>query len=79
MPPASCARTCRRRRCRSIRSGCGRAIELTGQIRGGERGDVRRRARELIEALDIGDWENIMGQRLSGGIKRLVGFCMVTV
>ena len=36
-------------------------------------------AGELIEALDIGDWASTMGQRLSGGIKRLVGFSMVTV
>jgi ABC-2 type transport system ATP-binding protein len=55
------------------------AIELTGRIRGGDRAAVRRRAGELIEALDIGDWANTMGQRLSGGIKRLVGFSMVTV
>jgi ABC-2 type transport system ATP-binding protein len=55
------------------------AIELTGRIRGGSRADVRRRAGELIEALDIGEWANTMGQRLSGGIRRLVGFSMVTV
>jgi ABC-2 type transport system ATP-binding protein len=55
------------------------AIELTGRIRGGGRAAVRGRAGELIEALDIGEWENTLGQRLSGGIKRLVGFCMVTV
>jgi ABC-2 type transport system ATP-binding protein len=55
------------------------AIELTGRIRGGGRAAVRRRAGELIEALDIGDWAGTMGQRLSGGIKRLVGFSMVTV
>ena len=55
------------------------AIELTGRIRGGGRAAVRRRAGELIEALDIGEWENTLGQRLSGGIKRLVGFSMVTV
>jgi ABC-2 type transport system ATP-binding protein len=55
------------------------AIELTGRIRGGGRADVHRRAGELIEALDIGEWEKTMGQRLSGGIKRLVGFAMVTV
>jgi ABC-2 type transport system ATP-binding protein len=55
------------------------AIELTGRIRGGDRAAVRRRADELIEALDLGEWSNTMGQRLSGGIKRLVGFSMVTV
>jgi len=55
------------------------AIELTGRIRGGDRMAVRERASELIGALDIGEWEKTMGQRLSGGIRRLVGFCMVTV
>jgi ABC-2 type transport system ATP-binding protein len=55
------------------------AIELTGRIRGGDRAAVRRRAAELIEALDIGQWASTMGQRLSGGVKRLVGFSMVTV
>jgi ABC-2 type transport system ATP-binding protein len=55
------------------------AIELTGIIRGAKRAMVRRRASELIEALEIGEWENTLGQRLSGGIRRLVGFCMVTV
>jgi ABC-2 type transport system ATP-binding protein len=53
------------------------AIELTGLIRGGDQGMVRRRATELIEALDIGEWERTMGQQLSGGVKRLVGFAMV--
>jgi ABC-2 type transport system ATP-binding protein len=55
------------------------AIEITGRIRGGDRAGVRRRAGELIEALDIGEWRDAMGQRLSGGVKRLVGFAMVTV
>jgi ABC-2 type transport system ATP-binding protein len=54
-------------------------IELTGRIRGGKRGEVRRRAGDLIDALDLGEWADTMGQRLSGGIKRLVGFSMVTV
>src|SRR5215470_17699049 len=31
------------------------AIELTGRIRGGDRATVRRRAGDLIEALDIGE------------------------
>ena len=53
------------------------AIELTGLIRGGDRPEVRRRAGELIEALDIQEWERSTGQQLSGGVKRLVGFAMV--
>jgi ABC-2 type transport system ATP-binding protein len=54
-------------------------IELTGMIRGGEQVAVRRRAAEMIDALDIGEWRTTMGAKLSGGIKRLVGFAMVTV
>ncbi len=55
------------------------AIEITGMIRGGDRDTVARRRQELIEALDIGEWEKTMGARLSGGVRRLVGFAMVTV
>ncbi len=54
-------------------------IQLTGMIRGGAFDPVRRRAAEMIEALDIGEWRDTMGVKLSGGIKRLVGFAMVTV
>jgi len=38
-----------------------------------------RRAGDLIEPLDIGEWAHTIGQRLSGGVKRLVGYAMVTV
>jgi ABC-2 type transport system ATP-binding protein len=55
------------------------AIELTGGIRGGDGPTVRHRTDELIDALDIGKWHDTMGQQLSGGVKRLVGFAMVTV
>jgi ABC-2 type transport system ATP-binding protein len=55
------------------------AIELTGRIRGGERAAVRRRTAELVEALDIGEWSGAMGMKLSGGVKRLVGFAMAAV
>ncbi len=54
-------------------------ISLTGMIRGGDPVTVRQRSEEMIEALDIGEWRDTMGARLSGGIKRLVGFAMVTV
>lgn len=57
----------------------GGAIELTGRIRGGDANAVRRRAGELIEAVDIGEWAHTIGQRLSGGVKRLAGFAMVMV
>ncbi|HXY44007.1 MAG TPA: ABC transporter ATP-binding protein [Acidimicrobiales bacterium] len=55
------------------------AIQLCGRIRGGRTSVVKRRADELIEALDIGEWRDTRGIRLSGGVKRLVGFAMVTV
>ncbi len=54
------------------------AIELVGRIRGGGRATTRRRARELIQALDIGEWEKKAIQ-LSGGVTRLVAFCMAAV
>jgi ABC-2 type transport system ATP-binding protein len=53
------------------------AIDITGRIRGGGAGAVTRRRDELIEALDIGEWRDTMGARLSGGVRRLVGFAMV--
>jgi len=55
------------------------AIRLTGEIRGGERGAVAARSEELIEALQIGEWRDTLGAKLSGGVRRLVGFVMVTV
>ena len=54
------------------------AIDITGMIRGGAREAVARRRDELIAALDIGEWRDTMGAKLSGGVRRLVGFAMVT-
>ena len=54
------------------------AIELAGRIRGGEQSVVRRRAAELIDALDLGEWRSKAVQ-LSGGVSRLVAFCMAAV
>jgi ABC-2 type transport system ATP-binding protein len=55
------------------------AIEISGRIRGGPVDDVRRRSNELFDALQIGEWRDTLGAKLSGGVKRLVGFAMVTV
>jgi ABC-2 type transport system ATP-binding protein len=55
------------------------AIELAGRIRGGRAGEVRQQTATLVEALDLGEWQGALGQTLSGGVKRLVGFCMATV
>ena len=55
------------------------AIKITGLIRGGDSAAVAARRDELIDALDIGEWRDTLGAKLSGGVKRLVGFAMVTV
>jgi len=55
------------------------AIELVGQIRGVGKADVRRRAQELIDRFGIGQWRNVIGQNSTGGIRRLVCFCMAVV
>ncbi len=55
------------------------AVHVIGLIRGGEGGAVRRRGEELIEALQIGEWADTLGAKLSGGVRRLTGFVMATV
>jgi ABC-2 type transport system ATP-binding protein len=55
------------------------AIETLGRLRGGEAGLVTARATRLIEALGLDEWSGTDGVRLSGGVKRLVSFCMAAV
>ena len=55
------------------------AIESLGRLRGGNREVVRARTERLIEALDLGEWRDSDGARLSGGAKRRVSFCMAAV
>jgi ABC-2 type transport system ATP-binding protein len=55
------------------------AIELAGMIRGGGRSAVAERSDHLIESLELGEWADTLGSKLSGGVKRLVGFIMTTV
>lgn len=55
------------------------AIELVGRIRGGSAADVRQRTRRLIDQFEIGEWSNKMGAQFSGGLRRLVAFCMAVV
>lgn len=55
------------------------AIELVGQIRGGKKADVHKRAMELIEKLELTEWQKSMGIVISGGVRRLVSFCMAAV
>lgn len=52
------------------------AIELMARIRGADRRRAGKRTAELIEALDIGDWQDAKGERLSGGVQRLTAFAM---
>ncbi len=54
-------------------------VGLVGRIRGGDRETVRRRAGELIEALELQSWTDKLGMKLSGGVLRLVGFVMAAV
>ena len=55
------------------------AIGLVGRLRGASGADVAQRRSQLIDALDIGEWADTDGARLSGGVKRLVSFCMAAV
>ena len=54
------------------------AVELAGRLRGGDKRAVLTRADELLDALELGEWAN-KTTPLSGGVARLVGFCMAAV
>jgi ABC-2 type transport system ATP-binding protein len=55
------------------------AIQLVGKIRGGKKVDVKRRTRELIDKLEMNEWEKTIGLNSTGGVQRLVAFCMAVV
>ncbi|MGD0779575.1 MAG: ABC transporter ATP-binding protein [Dehalococcoidales bacterium] len=55
------------------------AVELAGRIRGGKKADVHKRALELVEKLELGEWQKTLGLNISGGVRRLVAFCMAAV
>jgi ABC-2 type transport system ATP-binding protein len=55
------------------------AIDVAGLIRGASWTDIRRRTDLLLAALEIEEWGDTYGARLSGGVRRLVGFAMATV
>jgi ABC-2 type transport system ATP-binding protein len=55
------------------------AIDTLGRIRGGSRQQVRRRLEHLVTALDVGEWADVPGERLSGGVRRLTAFAMAVV
>jgi ABC-2 type transport system ATP-binding protein len=55
------------------------AIQLVGKIRGGKSADVRERTRELIDKLQMKEWEKTIGLNSTGGVQRLVAFCMAVI
>lgn len=55
------------------------AIELVGLMRGGKSSHVRDRTQELIALLELEKWSRVRGEALSGGVRRLVAFCMAAV
>jgi ABC-2 type transport system ATP-binding protein len=55
------------------------AVEIAGRIRGASSAEIRRRSDELMSALEIEEWADTFGAKLSGGVRRLVGFAMATV
>ncbi len=54
------------------------AVELTGRLRGSDRATARRRTAELLSALDLDAWRDRLVP-LSGGVARLVSFCLAAV
>ena len=54
------------------------AVTLAGRLRGGDQAVMRARGAELLERLDLGAWSSSR-RPLSGGVARLVGFCMAAV
>jgi ABC-2 type transport system ATP-binding protein len=56
-----------------------KAIELVGRIRGGKKDEIKRRTRELIDRLEMNEWEKTVDMNSTGGVRRLVAFCMAVV
>ena len=55
------------------------AIELVGRVRGGKVKAVKQRARALLKDLEMEEWSAKSAQTFSGGMRRLVAFCMAAV
>jgi ABC-2 type transport system ATP-binding protein len=55
------------------------AIELVGRVRGGTATNIRQRANNLLASLEMGEWTTKSAETLSGGMRRLVAFCMAAV
>ncbi|TCP55921.1 ABC-2 type transport system ATP-binding protein [Tumebacillus sp. BK434] len=55
------------------------AVSTMGMMRMGKKNDVKKRMEMLFEKLDMGQWVNTEGVKLSGGIRRLTSFCMAVI
>lgn len=55
------------------------AIELTGRVRNGDKHEIREKTNELLKDLQLEKWADKQIEKLSGGIRRLVTFCMAVV
>jgi ABC-2 type transport system ATP-binding protein len=51
-------------------------IEIMARIRGASLRRARRRSAELLAALELEPWADTIGEKLSGGVRRLTAFCM---
>ena len=54
----------------------GEAVQLTARLRGASSKLASRRLAELADRLQLHDWLEVRGDRLSGGMHRLAMFCM---
>ncbi|WP_197671777.1 ABC transporter ATP-binding protein [Devriesea agamarum] len=55
------------------------AITSIGRVRGLSGRDARREASALIDELDITPWQNVGGEKLSGGLRRLTSYAMAVI
>jgi len=55
------------------------AVSTMGMMRLGNKKEIKKRMDMLFETLDIGQWANVPGVRLSGGVRRLTAFCMAVI
>lgn len=55
------------------------AIESVSMIKGFSRKVSKKKAEELISSLQLDNWKNIKGEKLSGGLQRLTSFAMTVI
>jgi len=55
------------------------AITSIARLRGLPASDAKRAALDLIDSLDIGEWKDTGGEKLSGGLRRLTSYAMAVV